>query len=228
MQSHDVQPVPPPPSARRRPAVGVVATAVAVALLVVALGVERVSASRAEAAVEAVVADALDRPVQVAIHGTLPGLSVLLTGRIARLDVAAQDVAVPAAGVVIDDLSVVLTDLRLDGEDRPVAGEGRFTAAFGEAQVRAAAPAAVRDLLVLDGRGLRIDLGLASVPLELTVVGAALEVGLPGEVPLLDDLLGQATRVPLDVPDGVVVVDASITGGRVELSGVLDPVVVSR
>ena len=228
MPPADVPPVPPPPRARRRPAGAVLALLAAVLLIAVALGVDRVAAARAESAVEAVVAEALGAPVQATVSGVLPGLSVLLADRIAGLDLVAQAVAVPDAGVVIDELSVALTDLRLDGEDRPVAGEGRFTAAFGEAQVRAAAPDGVRDLLVLDGEGLRIDLGLASVPLELTVVGEALEVGLPGEVPLLDDLLGESTRVPLDVPDGVVVVDAGVAGGRVELSGTLDPVAVSR
>jgi hypothetical protein len=221
----DASPPPHPvPVRRRRWRARLVVLLVVLALLV---GVDRLVVVRTQSVVSQAVAADVGSPVQVRVGGVLAGLRLLLTDRIEVVQLEAQAVPLPDIGVVIDHLSVEVTDLRLGADDRPVAGDGRFRAAFGQAQVRAAAPAELRGLLQLDADGLRIDAGLAAVPLEVSVVGAALEIGLPGEAPLLDALLGDSVRVPLDVPDGVVVVDAAVEDGQVVLSGVLDPVVVA-
>ncbi len=64
-------------------------------------------------------------------------------------------------------------------------------------------------------------------------IGAGIDLvvdQLQGEFILLGQLLpelGAGVRVPLDVPQGVVVQQADVVAGALQLSGTLDPVVVA-
>lgn len=208
----------------------VIGSAVLVVLLVAALLlVEWRVTANAEQRITDEVSDAVGVPMTATIEGW-PNAPGVLRGVIPRLSVAGQDVPVPDSDVVIDDLAVDLTDLQLQDET-PVDGEGTFTAALSQDEVRSAAPPNLAGLVSLTDDALVLDAGLFSVPLQLRLDGQVLVVEFPTTGTSLEaiaELFGaEPQRVPLNPPDGVVVTHAEVQGGMLLLSGTLDPVQLS-
>ncbi len=208
-------------------AIAIAAVALVVCAVVV---VDAIAGARAEDAVEAQVEPEVGVDVRARIGGPFGGLRAI-TGRIPVLELTAAAVPVPDQDLVITDLLVEVRDLVVEG-DAPVAGEGTFRAALDVTQVRAAAPPELADLIDLSDDALVVDLGLAAVPLDVVVVplaggDASLRLEPPGDIALLDEVVGGVTEVPLEVPDGVVVAAAAVVGARLVLTGTLDPVVVA-
>lgn len=203
----------------------VIALLVSLAVLV-DVGVAR----RAESVIQDRVGQALGAPVEASIGGFGSGFAVL-GGHISTLDIHADrltltDVSVPGDAVEIQDLNVHVTDLELDG-NRPVAGDATFSAVLSQDQVLQLIPQDLADRVTLGTDRLMVDLGITTVALDVVVTGDTLSLQLPGGLPVVDQLLSQATEVPLQVPDGVTVRDAMINDGALVLTGTLDPVAVT-
>lgn len=200
-----------------------------VVLLAVLLLVEWRVTANAEQRITEEVSDAVGVPVTATIEGW-PNAPGILRGVIPRLSVDGQDVPIPDSEVVIDDLTVDVTELQLQDE-APVDGEGTFTAALSQAQVQAAAPPDLANLVSLTDDALVLDAGLFTVPLRLRLDGQVLVVEFPTTGTSLEgiaELFGAGPqRVPLDPPAGVVVTDAEVRDGMLVLSGSLDPVRLS-
>lgn len=201
----------------------VVAVGVLLALAVVVdVVVSRMATQRAEQAVE----EALGVPAEVELHGWPVGLR-LLTGRVERVELRAEDVPLDRAPVDLDSLQVTLRGLRFGIDDLrsppaglPPAEEGTFEARLGEDATFALArvPASVASLSISDGA------------IRLRVLGAEVAAdvrGRDGDVVIVPrtpfgSLLAQS--IPLDLsghPGDPVIEEAEVEGDALVLRGSL-------